>query len=369
MVKVYRAYKLRLYPNKKQTILINKTFGCKIFVYNHFLHLRSQMYKEEKKSLSFAQCCKQLTSLKREIEWLREPDKWALQNALRDLDKAYKNFFKHSKNHPKEKRKRDRFQSYRTTRSQNNIEFLGDKVKLPKLGKVKCKGYDEIKGKIVNATISRTPSGKYYVSICCGEVDIQPLPKTNSQVGIDLGVKEFAITSNGEKHENPKYLEKSLKKLAKLQRSLARKEKDGSNWEKNRVKVARLHEKITNQRKDYLHKLSKKFVEEHDVICLETLRSSNMMKTKSMARSIASVSWYEFTRQLTYKAEWYGKDVFKIDAFYASSQTCSMCGYKNSEVKNLAVRDWVCPECKSIHDRDINAAKNILNEGLKQLVC
>lgn len=364
-----RAYKLRLYPNKEQAILINKTFGCKRFIYNHFLDLKSKLYKEEKKSLSFAQCSKQLTSLKGENDWLKEPDKFALQNTLRDLDTAYQNFFKHGSKYPKFKAKHDRNQSYRTTRSNNNIEFLGNKIKLPKLGKVKCKGYKEIAGKIVNATISRTPSGKYYVSICCDEVEIQPLPKTNSQVGIDLGVKEFAITSNGQKHENPKYLEKSLKKLAKLQRALSRKEKGGANWEKNRVKVARLHEKITNQRKDYLHKLSKKLLEEHDVICLETLRSSDMMKTKSMARSIGSVSWFEFTRQLGYKAEWYGKKIFKIDSYYASSQNCSICGYQNSEVKNLSLREWACPECKSVHDRDINAAKNILNEGLKQLVC
>ena len=361
-----KAYKFSIYPNKTQEILIQKTFGCVRFVYNYFLDKRITAYKEDKVTLTYNKCSKELTELKQELTWLKEPDKCSLQNALKHLDIAFQNFFnRENVGYPKFKSKKNRHKSYKTNFTNNNIVFEGGKIKLPKIGKVRVRDKQIPQGRILNATVSQTPSGKYFVSICCTDVEKPDFIRTDKYVGIDLGIKDFVITSDGDKYSNPKYLKQSLNKLAKSQRELSRKTRGGSNWDKDRIKVARLHERITNQRKDMLNKLSSELVRKYDVVCIEDLQVSNMIKNHSLAQSISDASWSEFVRQLEYKSKWYGKELIKVDRFFPSSQTCNVCGYINKATKNLAVRTWVCPNCNAKHDRDINASINILHEGMR----
>lgn len=322
--------------------------------------------------MSYNACANDLKYLKKEKEWLKEVDSISLQQSLKDLDVAYQNFFRRVKNgdkqvgFPKFKSKKNPKQSYRTQNVNNNISIDGNKIKLPKLGLVRFTNSRSFDGKIKNCTISKTKTNKYFLSVLVEE-EIEELPRNNNAIGIDLGLKDFLVTSDGEIVENPRILNKYERKLVKLQRQLAKKQKGSNRYKKQALKIAKLHEKIRNTRTDFLHKLSSRIIKENQLIISEDLNVKGMIQNKHLAKSISDVSWSSFCRMLEYKANWYGRTYHKINPWYASSQTCNVCGYKNVDIKDLNIRQWICPQCNTKHDRDNNAAINILNQGLKEL--
>jgi putative transposase len=375
MKTVIKGYKYRIYPNKEQEIQLAKTFGCCRFVFNQILAKKIEFYKEEKKSLSKTECnnyCNR--ELKKEYPWLKEVDKFALTNSIYDLDSAYQNFFRRVKQgsdkagFPKFKSKHNHYYSYKTNFTNNNIkvDFENNKVQLPKLKWIKCKLHREFKGKILFATISKVPSGKYYVSFNV-ECEHEELLQNNNALGMDLGIKDLLITSDGEVFDNKKITYRYEKKLAKLQRQLAKKQRHSNNYKKQTKKIAKLHEKISNIRLNNLHQISSQIIRENQFIFSEDLHIKGMVKNHNLAKAIHDMGWYELTRQLTYKAEWNSKVYHKVNRYYPSSQLCNVCGYKNEDTKNLSVRFWICPKCNTEHDRDKNASINILNQGLKEI--
>ena len=358
-----KGVRFRIYPNKEQKDLINQTLGCCRLIYNKGLAMRNETYNNGGKT-GYSQTSTMLTMMKKcdDFAFLKVVDSIALQQSLRDLDRGFVNYFQKRAAHPVFRSKHDHHQSYRTINQGGNIRIVGKYIRLPKLGYVKVRQSMEI-GHINSVTIERTPTGKYFAVL---NVEFEPTPRPNGgkKIGIDVGIKEFYSDSNGNMVPNPKYLEKSMRKLVREQRRLSRKEKESKNWNRQRVKVALVHEKIANQRNDFLQKESTMLIRENQTICIEDLEVKNMMRNHRLAKSIASASWSKFFDMLEYKAMWYGNDIIRIPTMYPSSQTCSCCGYKNPLVKNLAVRTWECPECHTRHDRDTNAGINILRKGL-----
>ena len=351
-----KAYKYRIYPDAEQMQFFAKCFGCVRFVYNRMLSDRIEHYNLTGKSLNNTPA-----QYKSEFTWLKEVDSLALANAQMNLNTAYRNFFRDKSNgFPKFKSKKTNNFSYTTNNQKGTVYIENGYIKLPKLkSPVKIRQHRSFEGVIKSCTISKAPSGKYHISILV-ETEIQKLPASDMRVGIDVGIKDFAVLSNGEAYKNPKHLRKSEKRLAKLQRDLSRKQIGSSNRNKARIKVAKLHEKIANQRMDFLHKKSTEIIRKNQAIVIEDLKVKNLMKNHNLAKSIAEVSWSRFREMLDYKSRWYGRELIIAPPDYPSSQLCSDCGNRSSQTKDLACRVYICPECGLEIDRDYNASLNLL---------
>lgn len=367
---MFKAFKFRLYPNKEQQIFFAKTFGCVRLVYNHYLSLRKAAYDNDKSIVSYNACAKDLTNLKKtdEYSFLKETDSVALQQSLHHLDTAYQNFFKNSKSgFPKFKSKKTNHRSYTTNCINDNIAIVGNCLKLPKVGLVRMKQHRAISSdyRLKSVTVSQTPSGKYYASVLF-EYENQVQKKLlHDFLGLDYSMHELYKDSNGYEPCYPRYYRRAEKRLKREQRKLSLMQKGSNNRDKQRLRVARLHEKIANQRKDFLHKQSRQIVNAHDCVCIEDLDMQTMSQTLGFGKSVSDNGWSMFCAFLQYKLEEAGKKLIKIDKFYASSQLCSNCGYKNILTKDLSVRAWDCPVCGAHHDRDTNAAINIRNKGMR----
>lgn len=379
----HKGYKYRIYPNEVQTALLLRFFGCCRFVYNRCLSYRKEVYASEKRNVSQYECMRLVTEMRHDPDyaWLASCDSMSLQESVKDLSRAFTNFFGKRGGYPKF-HKKSSIQSYRTRNQSGGIRIEENRIVLPKLGAIKAKISRCPKGRILNATVSRTATGKYFVSLC-SEENVFRKSNAGGKVGLDLGIKELYVDSNGCHEPNHKYLSKYEQKLHREQRSLSRmieadisgytKDRkpiwkrplsECSNIQKQKHKIARIHEKIYNCRTDHLHKVSSKLVDENQVIALETLNVKGMVRSHHLAKAISDASWSRFVTMLEYKAFEHGCEILKVPTLFPSSQTCSCCGYKNPYVKNLSVRSWVCPECGSVHDRDENAAKNILAKAL-----
>jgi len=359
----HKTFKFRIYPSVEQIVLMRKTLGCSRFVFNHFLTKWKESVQATGKGLSYNACATQLPALKQAFPWLKEVDSIALQSAVRHLADGFERFFKKQNEAPRYKSRKHPVLSYTTRYTGGNIKVDAKQLQLPKLGWMPLAKSREIEGRILSATVRLAPSGKCFVALVC-ETDIQPLPRTDRILGIDRGIKQLAVPSEGPVLANPRYTLRYERKLAKWQRRMARRVPGGSNWHKAKRNVARIYEKIRNSRLDVIHKQTTRWIRENQTICTEDLRIVNMMKNRHLAKHIADAAWGEMSRQLHYKAKWYGRTIKEAPTFAPTSQTCHVCGSKEAEVKDLSVRAWTCLVCQTLHDRDRNAAQNIKSMAL-----
>ena len=382
METIEKGFKYRIYPKNNQIEQIEVMFKAKRYVWNYFLNINKHRLNHHKSVLNYTKMSKLLTLLKRKQAWLNQCEKSVLQNTIKYQYQTFLKFFKKECGFPKFKSYKNNYQSIKMNYTNGNIGILEKdieytstgkfkkqncKIKLPKIKQVKIAYSRQYEGRIVSCTLSRDTDNKYYISLCCVDIEINPLEQTGAVVGIDLGIKEFATTSDNEIINNPKFYRKYEEKLIKTQRKLSKRKKGSNNRNKQRLKVNKWHKKIANCRIDFLQKLSTKLIRDYDIICMEDLNSSGMIKNHKLAKSISDASFFEFNRELEYKARWNYKLISRIDRFYPSSQICSHCGNKSSQTKDLSVRTYICEECGLEIDRDYNASINILNEGLRIL--
>ena len=361
---ITKAYKYRIYPNKQQEEMLLKHFGCSRFVYNKFLFDRQEQYRLTGKSDNYYKQAKLLTELKKDknFKWLKEVNSQTLQQSLRHLEVAYTNFFQGRTSLPKFKKKTHR-NSFTVPQF---IKFENGRIYMPKCKEgIKVKEHRPLQGIILFATFSKTPTNKYYVSITVKQNYDSKLP-TKKEVGIDLGIKDLLVTSEGKKYKNHKFFNKYKKELKKAQQHLSRKTKGSNRYENQRLKVAKIYEKIANCRSDVLHKISHELVMKYDAVYLENLNIKGMLRNDKLSKAISDCSWFEFSRQLKYKGEWDETYIHEINRFYPSSKTCHSCGYIMDRMP-LDIREWTCPKCNIHHDRDINASINILLEGKREI--